>query len=224
MSSTRKFAIDGERPDWGRVKCLCLWATVFSILLFRTFGGEETRGLPNPFFAMDTAVRDLSLLDSVKELGYAGVAWKTGEPAETATAASQVRQHGLKLFALYSYVPATLRTNGLEWDRRFEALMAALEGWDTVLWLPINSSDYAKSSPDGDTVAVEGLRRLADVSASNGVRIALYPHTGFWLERVQDAARLAKKVDRKNLGITFNLAHCLMLGDESQIPELLAEA
>lgn len=196
----------------------------FAVLLLRVSGAGETTGLPNPFFAMDTALSDLSLLDSVKELGYAGVGWKTGEPAEVATAADQVRQRGLKLFALYSDAPATLRTNGLHWDPRLEGLMAALKGRDTVLWLPINSPDYAKSSPDGDAVAVAGLRRLADAAASNGVRVALYPHTSFWLERVQDAGRLAKKVDRKNLGVTFNLCHCLMVGDESNISELLAQA
>jgi len=197
---------------------------VFAVLLLRSFGAEATRGLPNPFFAMDTALRDLSLLDSVKELGYAGVGWKTGEPAEVASSADQVRQRGLKLFAVYSYAPPILRTNGLHWDPRFEAWMAALKDRDTVLWLPINSPDYAKSSPDGDAVAVEGLRRLADAAGSNGVRVALYPHTSFWLERVQDAVRLAKKVDRKDLGVTFNLCHCLMVGDESNISEFLAEA
>ena len=197
---------------------------VFAVLLLRSFGAEATSGLPNPFFAMDTALRDLSLLDSVKELGYAGVGWKTGEPPEVVTAADQVRQRGLKLFAVYSYEAATLHTNGLHWDPRLEGLMAALKGRDTVLWLPINSPDYAKSSPDGDAVAVEGLRRLADAAAGNGVRVALYPHTSFWLERVQDAVRLAKKVDRKNLGVTFNLCHCLMVGDESNVSELLTQA
>ena len=183
---------------------------VFALLLPRVFGASETSGLPNPFFAMDTAVRDLFLLDSVKELGYAGVGWKTGEPAEVGAAAERIRQRELKLVAVYSYAPATLHTNGLHWDSRLEGSMAALKGRDTVLWLPIDSQDYAKSSPDGDAVAVAGMRRLADLAASNGVRVALYPHTSFWLERVHDTVRVAKKVDRRNLSVTFNLCHCLM--------------
>jgi sugar phosphate isomerase/epimerase len=36
--------------------------------------------------------------------------------------------------------------------------------------------------------------------------------------------RLAQQVNRKNLGVTFNLCHCLMAGDEAKIPELLREA
>jgi sugar phosphate isomerase/epimerase len=54
--------------------------------------------------------------------------------------------------------------------------------------------------------------------------VALYPHTWMWVERVQDAVRLAKKVDRDNVGATFNLCHCLKVGDEKKIPALLEEA
>jgi sugar phosphate isomerase/epimerase len=54
--------------------------------------------------------------------------------------------------------------------------------------------------------------------------VAIYPHKGCWTERVQDAVRVAKAVNRKNFGVTFNLCHCLMAGDEAEIPVLLAEA
>jgi len=45
-----------------------------------------------------------------------------------------------------------------------------------------------------------------------------------WSERVQDAIRLAKKVARKNFGVGFNLCHCLYVGDEKLIPDLLTQA
>ena len=41
---------------------------------------------------------------------------------------------------------------------------------------------------------------------------------------MQDAVRVAKAVNRKNFGVTLNLCHCLMVGDEPKISELLAEA
>jgi sugar phosphate isomerase/epimerase len=178
----------------------------------------------NPFFAMDTAVRNLDELDSVKQLGYDGIGWKSGPPEQLTTAIQQIRQHGLKLFAIYGYDGATLTKTNLMWNPQLEADIAALKGTDTIVWLPISSKDFPKSSPDGDMVAVPALQRLADLAASNGVRIAIYPHTGNWVERVQDAVRLAQLVNRPNLGATFNLCHCLMVGDEAKIPELLAEA
>lgn len=178
----------------------------------------------NPFFVMDTAVRSLDELDAVQQLGYDGIGWKTEPPEQLAADAQQIRQHGLKLLVIYGYVGATLTKTNLTWNSQLEADIAALKGTATIIWLPIASRGFPKSSPAGDAVAVPALQRLADFAASNGVRIALYPHTGNWVERVQDAVRLAKLVNRPNLGATFNLCHCLMVGDEAKIPELLTEA
>jgi sugar phosphate isomerase/epimerase len=178
----------------------------------------------NPFFAMDTAVRGLDELDTVKQLGYDGIGWKSGPPEQLTAAAQQIRQHGLKLFSIYGYDGAVLTKTNLTWKSQLEADIIALKGTETIVWLPIVSQEFPKSSPDGDAVAVPALQRLADLAASNGVRLAIYPHTGNWAERVQDAVRLAKLVNRPNFGATFNLCHCLMVGDEAKIPELLAEA
>jgi len=67
----------------------------------------------NPFFAMDTAVRNLNELNTIKSLGYEGISWKTGPPEEVAAAVAQVRQRGLKLFAVYSDPYAVLTATGL---------------------------------------------------------------------------------------------------------------
>jgi len=177
----------------------------------------------NPFFAMDTAVRNLDELDTVKQLGYDGIGWKSGPPEQLAAEAQQIRQHGLKLFSIYGYDGAILTKTNLTWSPQLEADIAVLKGTDAIVWLPISSKEFAKSSPAGNAVAVPALQRLADLAASNGVRIAIYPHTGNWAERVQDAVHLAKLVNRPNFGATFNLCHCLMVGDEARIPELLTE-
>ena len=178
----------------------------------------------NPFFAMDTAVRSLDELETVKQLGYDGIGWKSGPPEQLTAEAQQIRQHGLKLFSIYGYDGALLTKTNLTWNSQLEADIVALKGTDSIVWLPIVSQAFPKSSSDGDAVAVPALQRLADFAASNGVRIAIYPHTGNWAERVQDAVRLAKQVNRPNFGATFNLCHCLMVGDERKIPDLLAEA
>ena len=55
--------------------------------------------------------------------------------------------------------------------------------------------------------AEEIVREVAAMAEEAGLRVALYPHHGFWVERVEDAVRIAKKVNSKNLGVTFNLCH-----------------
>jgi len=180
---------------------------------------EETKW---KFFAMDTAIRDLGQLETAKELGYTAVGWRF-EPAETlADSVAKVRESGLDLVAVYG--GATLTKDGIGFRGDLGARLEVLAGTGTTIWLPINSADFPASDPAGDAVAVPELRRLADLAAKQGLRVALYPHAGSWLERIQDAVRVAKAVDRENFGVTFNLAHCLRIGDEAKIPALLAEA
>ncbi len=176
----------------------------------------------NPFFAMDTAVRSLDGLDAVKRLGYAGIGWTPGPPEDLTNVVRQLRHRELNLFAIYA--GATLTKTDLTWSSQLEADLAALKGTGAVIWLPISSSDFARSSPEGDAIAVPALRRLADLAGSSGLRVAIYPHQGNWAERVQDAVRIAKQVNQKNFGVTFNLCHCLMVGDEARIPDLLKQA
>lgn len=181
--------------------------------------------LANPFYAMDTAGGSLDML---KELGYTGISGhlystKTGTDAKKALDfAREVQDKGLKFFAIY--VGNTLTKEGLQINPALEETMAGLKGHGTLIWLYILSRDFKLSSPDGDTLAVPELQRLADVAAKSGLRVAIYPHKGFWAERVQDGVRLAKKVGRPNFGVTFNLCHCLSVGDEDRIGALLTEA
>ena len=57
------------------------------------------------------------------------------------------------------------------------------------------------------------------------MKVSLYPHTGPWLARFSDAARLANKLDREDVGITFNLCHWLKEeGDVDPIPAIKAES
>jgi hypothetical protein len=174
------------------------------------------------FFAMDTAIRDLGQLGAARELGYTAVGWRF-EPAETlAGSVAKVRESGLDLVAVYG--GATLTMDGIGFRGDLGARLDVLAGTGATIWLPINSPDFPASDPAGDAVAVPELRRLADLAAKQGLRVALYPHAGSWLERIQDAVRVAKAVERENFGVTFNLAHCLRVGDEAKIPSLLAEA
>jgi sugar phosphate isomerase/epimerase len=185
----------------------------------------------NPLLAMDTHTKqrypesDLTpeeQLDLVRAAGFAGVTWDALPPEETERLAAAAAGRGLRLAALYH--GATLTREGVTWSPTLPAVMRRMRGSGAIVWLHVGSRDFPRSSPEGDGVAVPALRRLADLAAAHGLRVALYPHVGEWIERVQDATRVARKVGHPAFGVTFNLCHSLMVGDEERIPELLADA
>ena len=62
------------------------------------------------------------------------------------------------------------------------------------------------------------------MAKASGLRVALYPHLGFYVSTVEDGIRIAKKVDRKNVGTSFNLCHWLKEGDEAGMEQLIEAA
>ena len=62
------------------------------------------------------------------------------------------------------------------------------------------------------------------MAAQAGLQVAMYPHHGFHVARIEYALRVAQKAGRPNLGIVFNLCHWLRSGDEANMAERLHEA
>ena len=180
----------------------------------------------NPFFAMDNIARggpDVAPA-MLKELGYDGFGGRV--PDETMLPAIKAR--GLKFFNGYHVLdlnPAQPAPNDAL--RRW---LTAMRGQDVALWLAINKvaradgTLYPVSSTEADAYVLTQLRAIADVAKANGVRVALYPHTAFWLARVDDALRLAEKLNRPDIGVTFNLCHWLKVegADRNPVPVLRA--
>jgi sugar phosphate isomerase/epimerase len=77
---------------------------------------------------------------------------------------------------------------------------------------------FAKSTPEADDIVVAKLREIADYAKTRDVRLALYPHTGLWIEHVEDAMRVADKLNRADVGVTFNLCHWLKVEGSERDP------
>ncbi len=182
-------------------------------------------GLPNPFYAMDTAFSRPGLtteqqLDLVAHLGYAGIAWTETAPENAKAIAQQAEKRGLKMVTIYC--GATVTPQGdLTCSPQLPQLMQVLKGHGTILWLHVGGRGPALDSLTGGEPLVKKLRSLADTAAANDLRIAIYPHVGEWTARFGDATRLARLVDHPRFGVTFNLCHALAMGDEQRIPSLL---
>jgi sugar phosphate isomerase/epimerase len=178
------------------------------------------------FFAMDTGTRDAAHQTAeaqaklVREIGFDGIgpSYTTAEALREMIAA--VDQQHLALSALYLRLDLDAATPV---SPEIRDSISQLKGRDTVLWLWVTSAARKPSDPAGDATAVPLMREVADLAQQAGLRVALYPHTGIWVERVEDAVRLARQVERKNFGVTFNLCHWLMV-DGKNLDARLKEA
>jgi sugar phosphate isomerase/epimerase len=181
---------------------------------------------PLPFFAMDTATKDTrhqtakEQVEMVKELGYAGIGCTAGKGLREM--AEELDKNGLRLFTVYLGI--NIDPDQPKYGPELKETIEVLRGSNAMLWLFIQSKRYKPSSPDGDDRAVEILQEIADMATEANVRVALYPHTGLWVQRVQDAVRVAKKVDRSNVGVTFNLCHWLMVDGDKNAKSLIQQA
>ena len=196
-------------------------------LFIRAAAAAETvpSRAPQPFFAFQNCYElpPADLAATLKALGYDGL---SASGYDVAPLLKELQARELKLYNTYLTLEFDAVTNALTEPLR--KLIDDLHGSGAAIWIATvrvsqAGKAFAPSSPDGDQVALARLREIADYGEPRGVKIALYPHTGFWLARVEDGVRLANKLDRPSVGATFNLCHWLKVeGARDPAPVLTA--
>ena len=181
------------------------------------------KGLANPFFVLSNGVADdahptpESQAKMLAELGCDGIG--PSGSAGVAEMLAALDKHDLEMHALY--IGVNLDSDKPPYEAGLQDAIAALKGRETIIWLYIRSSQYRSPSAEGDPRAVEIIREIAAMAQRSGLRAALYPHAGFYVESVEDAVRVAKKVDLKNVGVCFNLCHWLKVGSDYEMKSLM---
>lgn len=178
-----------------------------------------------PFFALcmdthDAQRRSLAAQAAMlKELGYdgAGHLWLDQVPERLAT----LHAAGLKLFQVYVRLSIAPDADP-PFDPRLKEVLALLDGQETMLAVLITGGRPSDTSRDARAVAL--VREVADLARPRGVKLALYPHVGDWLERVEDALRVVRQADRPNVGVMFNLCHWIKVDAEENLRPLLRAA
>jgi sugar phosphate isomerase/epimerase len=182
---------------------------------------DGTAGLP--FFAFDNGVgrgtwQPEQQAELLKELGYDGIGYTGVENIPAMLEALEARN--LKMFS--TYLPVNLGPGQVPYDPDLPKAIGQLKGHGTALWLHVHGAKSPDASLDDRAVTV--IREIAAMADAAGLPVVLYPHTGFYVATASDAVRVVKKVDRKNVGVSFNLCHFLKQSDESQLQARLAEA
>ncbi len=178
----------------------------------------------NAFFAFcidthDAKKRNLEQQAALlKELGYDGVGhlWLNNIPERLKT----LDAAGLKLFQITISVDITPGKQA--YDPKLKEVMPLLKGRSVQFVLLMKG--LKPSDPAGDPRAVEIIREIAALAAESGAQVLLYPHSYMWMERIEDAVRVADKVSRPNVGVMFNLCHWLRVSKDRNYRPLLVQA
>jgi sugar phosphate isomerase/epimerase len=156
--------------------------------------------------------------EMLKELGYDGVGhiWLDGVGERLKT----LDRAGLRLYQVTMTVDLT--PGKPAFDPRFKDVLALVKGRHVQFDLLVGG--MKPSDPAGDSRSVEILREMSDLARDSGSHLLLYPHVGNWIERIEDAVRVAEQVDRPNVGVMFNLCHWLRVDPRRDYRPLLERA
>jgi sugar phosphate isomerase/epimerase len=201
-----------------------LITTLTGLALPRWAIGDQDRPPFTSFYAMDTGLRgsDVPTLEDkvklLKKLGFAGIGY-TLNHKQFPQLLELLDQEGLQLSAVYT-------TPSLEGklDPDLAASIKRMKGRATRIELAISSKQHKPSDPEGDKAGIELLKSVSDLASDSGPVVSVYPHKGSWTERVEDGVRLAKQVDRKNVGTHFNLVHWKWMKPTQKLETTLKEA
>ena len=160
----------------------------------------------------------------LKERGYGGIMlslkddpgrWKT-PPAYL----EAMKEHGTRLTAIHArfYIedgtyPQVIKDN-----------LPLLRGTKVILIPSVGSrTKMDRKNPEAVAMAVRILREMSDDAKKYDLGgIAPYMHIGNWIETIDDNVRIAKAVNRRNVGVMFHLHHWQAVGGR-EITKLRAD-
>lgn len=152
----------------------------------------------------------------LKELGYHGIG--SARPDDLTNRLNLYSTSGLKIYSIY--VGTKLNSGGTQVPEKIKKAIAALKGSGAFVELYVQGN--TKQQTDEDAVAF--VRNVADLAKESRLKVVLYPHANFYIDTLSDAARIAKLVDRPNVGAMFNLCHFLKVEPKSNLEEELTKA
>lgn len=156
--------------------------------------------------------------EMLKELGYEGVGHIWLDQVEERI--KSLDEAGLKLFQIT--VQVDIAPDKPPYDPRLKDVLNLVRGRGVQFALLVNG--MKPSDPAGDERAVRIVQEIADLDPETDAEFLLYPHVSNWIERIEDAVRVADKIDRPNVGVMFNLCHWLRVCPDRDYASRLKQA
>jgi sugar phosphate isomerase/epimerase len=183
----------------------------------------QAQKLPNEFFVFHNIISGDnthksydSQVSLVKANGFDGIEIGSEESFEEMIAA--IDNNKFKCSSFY----VKLKVEDKYIDPALQSAIKKLKDMGTVISPHIVRGTPSPGGPTSaeDAAIVELLKELSTLCAEFGLQIALYPHWNFYMETTSHALDLVKKVNRKNVGLGFNLCHWLATTNEQQRVDL----
>ena len=176
-----------------------------------------------PVYAFQNGVHFKTVKERVKvleELGYDGIgsAKLSKSDLSLPDRLKAYEKAGLKIFSFY--IGGKLSSEGHTFQSEIPEAIRQLKGHDTILELYIQGSKKSNT----DEQAITFVQKIADLAEKSGLRVVLYPHAGFYIDTLGDAIRVARKCQRNNVGVMFNLCHFLKVEPKANLKATLLEA
>ena len=182
----------------------------------RGFDGGVAAGLPNPIFAYEFGdISPEQQAGFAREYGFEGTVFDHARQIPERLRA--LDEAHLQLFFLWLTVD--ISKGQIKYEPGMEAAIEALQGRGTVVWVAMQGDGAG-----AEERTMQAVDQISDLASRSNLRVALYPHYGFYLARFRDVVRIAERAGRTNVGVTFNLCHELRSGFDPQFPQLLDKA
>jgi sugar phosphate isomerase/epimerase len=202
-----------------------LLAASISILLGCS-AQEKKKELDNTFYPFNNAMRLPNAPDGldeqaalVKSIGYPAIGGHTSDDYFTRRAS--LDKAGLKMPELY-YGFELSENGATSYKEGLKEIIKDSKDRDLLVSLFLDAKSFMNNKEEGDPLFAKGIQELADFAADYNVKIAIYPHVNNYCEESAHSVKLAKLIDRKNVGVIFNTCHFLKVeGDEGWKEKLL---
>ncbi len=199
-TATGPFMIQG---DHGAVAYRNMWVQPIDL---------EICELENPFFTFESGIAPAgdrspkAQVSLLKQLGYDGLEHMGCK--DVPAILDELDKQALRLFTIYT--PIQVDPALPPYDPELKNILPLLSGRQVILWMHTpHSRNTSLTQAQAYQRIIEISRDLSDLVRPYGVRIAFYPHTSLWVDKIGQAVDLVKQVDRKNVGAVFNLCHRL---------------
>jgi sugar phosphate isomerase/epimerase len=151
----------------------------------------------------------------VKDLGYQGVG--SVYPNQLAEYKAACEEQRLKIFSIY--VGGRVNADSFHYEKEVGEAIAMLKGTNALVEINVQ-----RGKDPSDKQAIAMVSEIADKAKAAGLRVVLYPHDNFHIERVDHALKIAQATGRDNVGIAFNLCHFLKVQPTDDLAALLRRA